>query len=280
MKISIVIPVYNEERVIAKCLEAISLLGVKPYEVVLVDNNSTDQTVAIAKKYKFVTVITEKKQGLIAARNAGFAVATGDILARIDADTHVSPNWTYQIEESFQDNKTAQAITGTGYFYDAPAPKTYRAIRNFVAVRLNSLLLGHDMLWGSNMAIRRTAWDEIKDKTCVDKNIMEDLDIAAHLVSNYGKKSVKFIPNMQADISFRRAASGLKSNYFYLKQWPDTLRAHGYKLYFVIWPFIFLGLPFAAIASASVRLYDVSKKKMVFSIKKWQEFVVFDAPNP
>src|SRR5687767_1835934 len=93
LRVSLVIPAYNEESHLRACLDAVAAQTVRPFEVIVVDNNSTDTTVAIARSYSFVAVMHESQQGIVYARNAGFNAARGDIIARIDADTHLSPNW-------------------------------------------------------------------------------------------------------------------------------------------------------------------------------------------
>src|ERR1700740_396587 len=101
MKISVIIPVYNEATTLDACLTAIARLRPQPFEVIVVDNNSTDNSAAIARSYPFVTVISETRQGVVHARSRGFDAASGDIIGRIDADTLVDPDWTKQIESVF-----------------------------------------------------------------------------------------------------------------------------------------------------------------------------------
>jgi glycosyltransferase involved in cell wall biosynthesis len=78
-RVSVIIPCFNEEAVLANCLEALRAQTSVPLEVIVVDNNSSDKTALIAKKFG-VKVVQEKQQGLIPARNKGFSVAKGDIL--------------------------------------------------------------------------------------------------------------------------------------------------------------------------------------------------------
>src|SRR5262245_36697630 len=92
-RLSIVIIAFNEEKHIGPCLEAIAHQTVAPDEVIVVDNNSTDRTVQIASSYPFIKVIHETEQGMIPARNTGLDAAKGDLLARIDADTRIPPQW-------------------------------------------------------------------------------------------------------------------------------------------------------------------------------------------
>ena len=111
MKISVVVPAYNEEAVIERCLNALVNQIVPVDEILVVDNNSTDRTAEIAEKYREygVRVIRETVQGLIPARNRGFDEATGDILGRIDADTVVEPDWSQRLAEAFADPDVAAA---------------------------------------------------------------------------------------------------------------------------------------------------------------------------
>src|SRR5260221_7568754 len=93
LRISIIIPAYNEEGHLPACLDAIAAQTLKPDEVIVVDNNSTDKTVEIAKKYPFVKLLNEKRQGLRYTRNTGLDAATGDVIGRIDTDSILSPKW-------------------------------------------------------------------------------------------------------------------------------------------------------------------------------------------
>src|SRR3989304_3585243 len=61
MKVSVVIPVYNEEKYIKNCLDSLMNQTEKPDEIIVVDNNCTDKTVSIVKKYKRIKIIQEKK---------------------------------------------------------------------------------------------------------------------------------------------------------------------------------------------------------------------------
>lgn len=91
--ISIVIPAYNEEENILKTLYSLSVSSTKyPIEVIVVNNNSADNTEQLAKACN-VTCITEKKQGITNARNGGLAIAKGTYIMNADADTIYPINW-------------------------------------------------------------------------------------------------------------------------------------------------------------------------------------------
>lgn len=109
--VSIVVPVYNGERTIEKCIK--SLLNIEypkeNYEIIIVDNNSTDTTVEIVKKYP-VKLLHEKKQSSYAARNFGVKNAKGEIVAFADADCIADKGWLRQLVKNFKD----EAIAGVG----------------------------------------------------------------------------------------------------------------------------------------------------------------------
>lgn len=118
MRVSVVIPTYNEEKNIEKCLKHFLTQEEKPDEIIIVDNNSTDKTVEIAKSYG-VRIIKETTQGMIPARNAGFNAATYEIIVRTDADTYVPTDWIKRIKENFYDELLV-GVCGTAHFYDFP----------------------------------------------------------------------------------------------------------------------------------------------------------------
>ena len=93
-KISIVIPVFNEEQYLAQCLESIQTLDypLNKLEVLLVDNGSTDKSVDIAKQYGF-KVIVKTDVNVGGVRNWGVKNTTGEVIVFLDSDCVVNPNW-------------------------------------------------------------------------------------------------------------------------------------------------------------------------------------------
>ncbi|MCA1667638.1 MAG: glycosyltransferase [Thermomicrobia bacterium] len=84
--VSVVIPAYNEARVIARCLGSLLDQTHRPCEIIVVDDGSTDGTQAIARGFGGVTLLEQSHAGSGAARNRGAGVATGDVLCFLDAD--------------------------------------------------------------------------------------------------------------------------------------------------------------------------------------------------
>ena len=103
--ISLIIPAYNEEAYLGACLDAVMAnIAGKALEIIVVDNNSTDGTKAVAQLYPAVTYVFEPEKGITRARQRGFLTARGDILAYVDADTHPPDGWIEQIWEQFGKN--------------------------------------------------------------------------------------------------------------------------------------------------------------------------------
>ncbi len=81
--LSVIIPAFNEENFLPRCLESLKNQKFKDFEIIVVDNNSTDKTAEIAKKFN-VILFSEKNQGVAYARNKGSEIAKGEILVFTD----------------------------------------------------------------------------------------------------------------------------------------------------------------------------------------------------
>jgi glycosyltransferase involved in cell wall biosynthesis len=184
LSISIVIPAFNEERHLSACLDAIAAQTVKPREVIVVDNNSTDRTAAIAKSYKFVKLVKEPVQGRGPARSKGFNLARGDIIGRIDADSVIDVNWVKRVLADFSDNSVF-GVTGLGRTNFLPRIKlfysTFWSRMYYWNIHAHFRAIS---LWGANMAIRKSAWNKVKNQVCLDDNLVhEDQDLSVLLAS-------------------------------------------------------------------------------------------------
>ncbi|WP_233119498.1 glycosyltransferase family 2 protein [Thermosipho affectus] len=117
MKISVVIPVLNEETTLENTLKSIKNQTYKNFEIIVVDNGSTDKSVVIAKKYT-QNVLFEKKKGPINAIVKGFKYATGDILITCDADSIYPKDYFEKIVKKFKKKKNLCAIYGPFLFIE------------------------------------------------------------------------------------------------------------------------------------------------------------------
>lgn len=236
MKISIVIPVYNEAAQLSACLQAVTNQTVKPHEIIVVDNNSTDSSVAVAQTFSSVRVVHEKRQGIVHARSRGYDAATGDIIARIDADTVVPPGWVEHIADFYAEPQAASlAFSGAASFYNVRLSRAVAWLYNFLAFDLNHILIGHPTLWGSNMALTRDQWRAVRGTVCRRQGIHEDLDLAIHLRrAGYG---IFYDRHFRINAHLRRVRSNRHELWEYLQWWPRTLRYHGNRGWIVAWLF-------------------------------------------
>jgi len=223
MKVSVIVPAYNEEKYLAKCIESILDQEDPADEILIINNNSTDHTVEIAKKYP-VRIITEEVQGMIPTRNRGFEEAQFDIIARTDSDTRVPRDWIKRIKADFSD-KTLVAVTGPAHFYEGlpDAMQLTNWPSKILFFRLLKQTLRHDCLFGPNMAILKSAWERVKGDVCLnDKDVHEDIDLSMHIVK-YGK--IKFDRHLIVNSSFRRWKK-LETYFEYPYRSIKTIRRH------------------------------------------------------
>ncbi|CAN5302209.1 hypothetical protein BH10PAT1_BH10PAT1_3070 [soil metagenome] len=104
MKISVIIPVFNEEKVIAECLTSLREQNEKDFEIIVVDDGSTDKTLEIIRKFN-VVILEQKHQGPATARNLGAKNAKGKILVFVDADMTYNSNFLQNLVKPIQENK-------------------------------------------------------------------------------------------------------------------------------------------------------------------------------
>ncbi|SRR5258708_6728210 len=222
MKISVVIPAYNEEKYITDCLKSILNQEEKPDEIIVIDNNSNDKTAAIATSLG-IRVVTEKIQGMISARNRGFNTAQYDIIARTDADAIVPPDWIKRIKKNFQQDKMLVGLSGPMHFYSSPVIVKVSKWPTNIYSKAVKQAIKQDFLIGPNMALRKSAWELVKNEVCLnDKDVHEDIDLSLHLAT-FGK--IKFDAKIIVQASFRRYKK-LTPYFEYPYRTIKTIRRH------------------------------------------------------
>ncbi|MBB5917193.1 glycosyltransferase involved in cell wall biosynthesis [Nocardia transvalensis] len=202
--LSVVVPVLDEARIIERTLRHLTAQEAVD-EVIVVDNGSTDGTVAIVRDFADahpkVELLLEPRRGIAAARNAGFDKARGTIIARTDADTIVDPEWGRTIREFLADNPGTAAVTGLCTYHDSPVGFLLE-FGQWALLRTGRIGGQVGNMYGPNMAVRREAWLRVGPDTQVRADVAEDLDLALCL----GKKGFRIdqVPAMRARTSARR----------------------------------------------------------------------------
>lgn len=234
-RISIIIPAYNEARTLPACLDAIAAQTVTPDEVIVVDNNSTDSTAAVASSYPFVTVVFEKRQGIAFARNKGFDTATNELLARVDADTRLPADWVESIQKFYaEDDHNRTVLTGGCYFYNLRSGRLAGRAYDFLVHQLNRLLLGYYFPWGSNSVIPREAWEAVRGVVSKRADIHEDLDLGIHLAQ--AGFNTEYIAQFRVGAMAKRILSDREQLWPYLAWWPNTYRENRLLAWPLVWP--------------------------------------------
>jgi glycosyltransferase involved in cell wall biosynthesis len=205
-RISVVIPVKDDDTELARCLQALAGQSVHPDEVIVVDNGSTDASAGVARALG-ARVVRCESPGIAAASAAGYDAATGDIILRLDADCIPGTSWVNAMAEAFAAQPDVAAFSGGARFFDGPrvlrAPLAALYLGAYAAVMTPTL--GHPPLFGSNLGMRRAAWRSIRSSVHRDGDLHDDMDLSFHL----GERGrIRFLRGADMGISMRPFASG------------------------------------------------------------------------
>ncbi|WP_234946145.1 glycosyltransferase family 2 protein [Agrococcus sp. Marseille-P2731] len=183
VRVSVVIPVLDDATALRRCLERLAAQRVPPHEVIVVDNGCTDDSAAVARAAG-ARVVAEPTRGIPAAAARGYDEATGEVIARCDADSVVPEDWVERISDAFAADPLLEGLTGPGRFHDVSprwttvASVSY-ALGTFVAARA---AIANVPLWGSNMALRRSSWMRVAALVeRADPAVHDDLDLTMRL---------------------------------------------------------------------------------------------------
>lgn len=157
-ELSIIIPCYNEEAFLPRCLEFIQRQKNAPtYEVIVVDNNSTDATAEIAKKYG-AKIVAEPRAGVVFARNTGLKAAKGKIIISTDADTHFKEDWLEKISDFFKNNPDAAGLAGHYHFVHGPLWAKIWPVMGAIWVKIIYEIFGKTLyVSAANLAFRKSS---------------------------------------------------------------------------------------------------------------------------
>lgn len=118
--VSVIVPVWNNARQLESCLRALSQQTLAPelFEIIVVDNGSTDDTAERARSFPGVKLVTEPRPGSYIARNTGARIARGEYLAFTDSDCVPDPNWLAAATNAARADKNAGLLLGPIRLFD------------------------------------------------------------------------------------------------------------------------------------------------------------------
>ena len=160
-KVSVIVCAYNAERTLKMCLDSLGVLNYPDYEVILVNDGSTDRTPEIARRYDYLRIIDQENKGLSVARNVGLQASTGEIIAYTDSDCVADPDWLAYMVAKFL-SSGLPAVGGPNF----PPPED-ALVPSCVAASPGGpthVLLSDDVaehIAGCNMAFQRYALEQI-----------------------------------------------------------------------------------------------------------------------
>ncbi len=219
MKLSAIVPAYNEEKTIGGCLDSL-LDQTRPFdETVVVDNASTDRTAEVVADYATrsptVRIVAEPAPGIFHARRAGFDAATGDVLARTDATRGCRETGLRRsklISPTLRARNSRCCPVRGGLFGDGPPFDPLRML-----VERSRLFReggeGAGVI-GPNMIMSARAWRDIRDDLIDDDAIYEDVDVS-HRLAAHGYKAW-FSPQVAVEQSPRQLRHSPWQNRRYL----------------------------------------------------------------
>jgi glycosyltransferase involved in cell wall biosynthesis len=217
MKVSIIVPAFNEEKNLSKTLESLVNQSYKDTELIVIDNNSTDKTAEIAKTFTPLVFLEEKK-GYIQAVVAGASRASGGLVTFCDADTLYPHTWLESVVNDFKKNPKAIAVYGSCKTYDAsPLQNTFNwGVYTFLITL--SRIFGLENTAGFNFVIKKSAYEAVGGYNPKFAYMSPDIELGRRL-KKYGK--IVFNPRILVQTSFRRFEKGGKFKTFmmFMKSW-------------------------------------------------------------
>lgn len=197
--ISVIIPTFNEEKNILKCLESLEIQTIprKKYEIIVVDGRSRDNTVRLARKLAD-KVIYQKSHKVGGARNDGIRIAKADIVATTDADCTVPKGWLKNIIEDFEDENVSCVFGPIRPMEKAEKYKYMIAANNLFMEIVHIAGLFHATI-GSNTAFRKSEFLRVGGYRQVSAG--DDYEIAVRM-RRVGK--IKLDKRLFVNFSMRR----------------------------------------------------------------------------
>jgi glycosyltransferase involved in cell wall biosynthesis len=219
MKVSVIIPAHNEEHYIADTLDAVLAQNYRDFEVIVVDNASTDATSTIVAQYPNARYFFEPRLGSQYARECGRRHAHGDIIANLDADSIPDTDWITKALKYFNTSKVVGVGGSVDYFDGSRTLRTFLyGVQRFVYppfhILFQTLRMGAVML-AANVFIKASALQAIGGYDTSITFYGDDTDTAKRLIS-IGKMVYK--PSLCIKSSARRFNTHgiIKTFYLYL----------------------------------------------------------------
>ncbi len=198
--VSVVVPMFNAGPYLRRCLDALLQQSMprEAYEIILVDNNSTDDSLGIARRHAGVRVLRQPRQSSYAARNLGIEESRGSIVALIDSDCVAAPDWLERLGNALHRSGTALVM---GQLRAVPGAFFARIVADYETAKAQYVLSADDASlyfgYAGNMALRRDVFDSVGPFSMVDRG--GDSLFVQKVVKELGAGAVEFCPDALVD---------------------------------------------------------------------------------
>lgn len=197
--ITIVVPVLNEEKNLQETLESLRAQTFRDYELIVVDNGSTDESPEIARRYADALLL-EKRKGAVWAMHRGFLAAKGEFLVSADADTLYPPNWLEKMVRALSFPRTVAAYGPMGFKESSP-PLRKLEVAGYTLLAMLSIVFMPHLSGAANLGFRKDAYFKVGGYEVVGHLASPDFWLSLWL-GKLGK--VRFVPSMICYTSNRR----------------------------------------------------------------------------
>lgn len=161
LKVSVIVPVFNEEKYLPGLLESLKNQTSSPKEIIFCDNNSSDNSLSIINSYKSILpiiIIKEKQKGILPTIERAWRETRGDLIIRTDADALLPKNYVKKCIKYYESRLNTQASTGP--ILSAEFHMLYSFLYPLGTVFFNTILSfvrGYPLILGPNTVVRRSA---------------------------------------------------------------------------------------------------------------------------
>jgi glycosyltransferase involved in cell wall biosynthesis len=204
LRVAVVIPCRDDAEYLRPCLEALAAQTHPADRVIVVDNMSSDDSAAVARAFG-AEVVSEPLLGIWPAASRGYdeAMASADVIARLDADSRPHPDWIARLVRAFVAEPELGVLTGGSEFYGASTTVNYLGDHWYIGGGNYWVQkwLGQPLVFGSNFAMRARVWQRVRE--LVDRTnpkIHDDLDLTIRLRPSDG---VRYDPELRMPVSAR-----------------------------------------------------------------------------
>ncbi len=193
IKVSVIIPVYNVEDYIEKCLESVVNQTLKEIEIIVVNDGTKDNSIKKIEKYfsdSRIKIINKQNGGLSSARNAGLEIAKGEYISFIDSDDFIEEK---MLEELYNESENADIVFSNNLNYNMLDNKLSKEEREFFFDKMSNK--------GSYICMYSSAvvWNKIYKRDFLEKNNLKFIEGIIHeddiftIKSHFLAKKVKYV---------------------------------------------------------------------------------------